>query len=92
MENIDYVYVCGFYTSDDNRGKNIIAVFKSENDAIQKMIHLANTEYSWLFRCDLTNLNITTYQDLNDYIINKSKYYYYSEYVHYIYVEKVILE
>jgi hypothetical protein len=94
-EEINYVYVCGFYSSDDYRGKHTLGIYRNEQDALNKMIQLCKTNendggYSWLFRqCNFDF--IITYDDFNNYIKQHCPYYY-DEYIYYLYIEKVELK
>jgi len=97
-ESIIYVYVCGYYTSEDQRGIHIIKTYINEQDALNKMIQLCKIDechggYLWLFdKITINNLDsITTYDEFNKFIMNNCKYYY-DELIHYLYIEKVKLE
>jgi hypothetical protein len=98
-EEINYVYVCGYYSSDDYRGKHTLGIYLNEKDALNKMIQLCKTNendggYSWLFNetIEQSNLDsITTYDEFNQYIKDNCAYYY-DEYVIYLYIEKVSLK
>ena len=99
-EEINYVYVCGYYSSEDYRGKHTLGIYYNEKDALNKMIQLCKSNendvgYSWLFNDKMEQSNIdsiTTYKEFNQYIEDYCLYYYDSEYVIYLYIEKVPLE
>jgi hypothetical protein len=99
-EDIIYIYVCGYYSSEDYRGKHTLGIYRNEQDALNKMIQLCKTcencvGYSWLFddKMEQSNIDsITTYKEFNQYIEDYCLYYYDSEYVIYLYIEKVPLE
>ena len=98
-EDINYVYVCGYYSSEDYRGKHTLGIYHNEQDALNKMIQLCKTNennggYSWLFNEKIKQSNfdsITTYNEFNQYI-EEYCVYYYDEYVIYLYIEKVELK
>ena len=87
-EEINYVYVCGYYSSDDYRGKHTLGIYRNEQNALNKMIQLCkidenNEGYSWLFDKTIEQCNIdsiTTYDKFNQYIKDYSMYYY-DEYI-----------
>lgn len=93
-----YVYVCGFYSSDDYRKKHTLGVYCDERDALNKMIQLCKTDennggYLWLFngkieQCDLDE--IATYEDFNKFMTDHCVHYYIG-YLYYLYIEKVRL-
>lgn len=94
-EDMNYVYVCGYY-----RGKHTLGIYRNEQDALNKMIQLCKTNennfgYSWLFNKKIEESNIDsikTYDKFNQYIKDYCLYYYDSEYVIYLYIEKVPLK
>lgn len=97
-EDINYVYVCGYYSSEDYRGKHTLGIYRNEQDALNKMIQLCKTNendggYLWLFgQFGQSNFDsIITYDDFNKYIQQYCTYYY-DEYIYYLYIEKVELK
>jgi hypothetical protein len=99
-EDINYVYLCGYYSSEDYRGKHTLGIYHNEKDALNKMIQLCKSNendvgYSWLFNDKMEQSNIDsieTYNEFNQYIEDYCLYYYDSEYVIYLYIEKVPLK
>ena len=101
IEN-NYVYVCGYYGSDEFKGTHTIGVYKNEENALNRMKKLCKgTEkelgYLWLFsrndeKIDQSKLDsVITYTEFNEYIKNYCIYYN-DAFVHYLYIEKVKLK
>lgn len=92
-----HVYVCGYYSSDYQRSGHILYVYLQEKDALDKMIDICTNDhyYDWLFNKDRNFANdiknVTTYQELNEFIIINSKYYDNYEENAYLYIEKIQL-
>jgi len=42
-EDINYVYLCGYYSSEDYRGKHTLGIYYNEKDALNKMIQLCKS-------------------------------------------------
>ena len=37
-EDINYVYLCGYYSSEDYRGKHTLEIYRNEQNALNKMM------------------------------------------------------
>lgn len=90
-----YVYVCGYYSSDNQTKQHIIGIFLEEKDAINKMINESNSKkHKWLFIDDCEPFdNINTYTDFNDFMKKNGTYSVgHHEFMYYLYIEKVKLD